>query len=65
MDVRAAIMLRECVMSLMLKNLRGLVWLLVGLSFWLVFALANAVLAVVDDCCCWINRRFDELYGDW
>jgi hypothetical protein len=54
----------RCAGALM-RNVVGLFWLLVGLSVWLVLELANGVLAVVDEVCGWINRRFDELYGDW
>jgi hypothetical protein len=39
--------------------------LLVGGGVWLAFAVALLVLSVVDDVCGWVNRRFDELYGDW
>jgi hypothetical protein len=49
----------------MLNNLRGLLWLLVALLFWMAMALANVLLAVVDDVCGWISRWFDALYGDW
>lgn len=49
----------------MLKIGKSLFWLLVGLVVWAVFVVALWVMAVVDDALGFINRKFDELFGDW
>ncbi|MGZ4954125.1 MAG: hypothetical protein ACXV8Q_03345 [Methylobacter sp.] len=60
----------------MRNNLRGVFWLLVIMTVDLVFMTALLLVWVVDgfcifvndrfdDCRCWIDHRFDELYKDW
>lgn len=60
----------------MRKNLLGLFWLLIIAAVDLLFMFALGLLWVLDGGCIfvsdrfgdlsrWIDRRFDELYGDW
>jgi len=48
----------------MLNNFRGLFWFLVALAMWLCFAAALLPMALFDDFCGWVERKFDELSRD-
>lgn len=50
---------------MMRRNMRGAFWLLVAVLMWSYFALALLPMALFDDFCGWVERRFDRCFGDW
>lgn len=55
----------EIAMCRLWNLVRGVFWLLVALLVFVVFLVVYGLLSVFDDVCGWINRKFDELYGNW
>lgn len=49
----------------MLKIGQSLFWLLVGLLVLAFFVVALWVLAIVDDALGFVDRAFNERFGDW
>lgn len=49
----------------MLRNLHGLFWLVVVLVGWFLVGLAHVASVVFDEFVGWIDRAFDDCFGDW
>lgn len=59
------LMCRQYAEVSMLKIGQSLFWLLVGLLFLALFVVALWVMAVIDDALGFVDRAFNERFGDW